>query len=123
MSEPLPEPLQSTGHQGFNLPAWSIRHPYLIISFFLVGVLACILAVAQVIPRRMMPYIESPMIGIVTEAPGLAPTEMETYFSKPIEERMNSIPNVRFIRSASQDGFSMVSLEFPYGTNMQKALT
>jgi hydrophobic/amphiphilic exporter-1 (mainly G- bacteria), HAE1 family len=110
-------------HSEFNLPAWSIKHPYLILTFFLAGVLACVLAVSQVIPRRMMPYIESPMIGIVTEAPGLAPTEMETYFSKPIEERMTAIPRVRYIRSASQDGFSMVSLEFPYGTNMQKALT
>lgn len=114
---------QPPPHQGWNLPAWSIQHPYLIITFFLAGILASVLAVSQVIPRRMMPYIESPMIGIVTEAPGLAPMEMETYFSKPIEERMTAVPDLRFIRSASQDGFSMVSLEFPYGTNMQKALT
>lgn len=117
------EPLHATGQHGWNFPAWSIQHPYLVITFFLAGVLACIMAVSSVIPRRMMPYIESPMIGVVTEAPGLAPTEMETYFSKPIEERMTAVPDVRFIRSASQDGFSMVSLEFPYGTDMQKALT
>ena len=124
MSEPKSErePRSEIKPKAWSLPEWSIQHPYLIITFFLTGVLACIIAIAEVVPRRMMPYIESPMIGIVTEAPGLAPTEMETYFSKPIEERMVSVPNVRYIRSASQDGFSMVSLEFPYGTQMQKAL-
>lgn len=109
--------------QGWNLPAWSLRHPHLVIVCYLTLVIACVIAVIHTIPRRMMPYIESPLIGIVTEAPGLSPQEMETYFSKPIEERMNVIPNVRYVRSVSQDGFSMVSLEFPYGTQMQKAQT
>ncbi|MGE3728358.1 MAG: hypothetical protein AB7I41_22600, partial [Candidatus Sericytochromatia bacterium] len=52
---------QTPSHQGWNLPAWSIQHPYLIITFFLAGILASVLAVSQVIPRRMMPYLESPM--------------------------------------------------------------
>ncbi|PIQ25043.1 AcrB/AcrD/AcrF family protein [bacterium (Candidatus Blackallbacteria) CG17_big_fil_post_rev_8_21_14_2_50_48_46] len=107
----------------WNLPAWSIRHPYLVISFYLAILLACGIALTQVLPRRMMPYIESPILGIVTEAPGLSALEIEQYYSKPIEERMTVIPKVRYIRSSSQEGFSIVSLEFPYGTNMQKALT
>ena len=54
--------------------------------------------------------------------PGLSSQEMETYFSKPIEERMVNVQNVRYVRSTSQDGFSIVSLEFPYGTNMDQTL-
>jgi HAE1 family hydrophobic/amphiphilic exporter-1 len=47
---------------------------------------------------------------------------MEIYFSKPIEERMVDLRNVHFVRSTSQEGFSIVSVEFWYGTDMKKAL-
>ena len=72
--------------------------------------------------RRFAPYVPSPLLGVVSMMPGLGAEEMEIYFSKPIEERMVNIPGVRFVRSTSQDGFSIVSLEFPYQTDMDKAL-
>ncbi len=101
---------------------WSIEHPYAIIAFY-VGVLALAwMAVTGVIPRRFAPYVESPMIGVVTMMPGLSPQEMELYISKPIEEQLVNLKGVRYIRSTSQDGFSIVTLEFPYGTNMERAL-
>jgi HAE1 family hydrophobic/amphiphilic exporter-1 len=109
-------------HSGFNISRWSIEHPYLIIAFYAAIVILSILALIGYMPRRMMPYVESPMIGIVSMMPGLSAEEMETYISKPVEERMTAIRNVRFIRSSSQDGFSIISLEFPYGTDMRKAL-
>jgi HAE1 family hydrophobic/amphiphilic exporter-1 len=79
-------------------------------------------AIGFYMPRRFMPYVESPMVGVFTMMPGLSAQEMELYISKPIEEQMTNIPNVRYIRSTSQDGFSVVSLEFDYGTDMKKAL-
>lgn len=101
---------------------WSIEHPYAIIAFY-VGVLALAwMAVTGIIPRRFAPYVESPMIGVVTMMPGLSPQEMELYISKPIEEQLVNLKGVRYIRSTSQDGFSIVTLEFPYGTNMERAL-
>jgi HAE1 family hydrophobic/amphiphilic exporter-1 len=108
-------------HQGFNISAWSIEHPYTIGAFYLSMILLAIVAIGFYMPKRLMPYVQSPMIGIVTMQPGLSAEEMETYISKPIEERMVDINGVRFIRSSSQEGFSMVSLEFPYGTDMKKA--
>jgi len=54
--------------------------------------------------------------------PGLSAEEMETYFSKPIEERMVDLKNVHFVRSTSQEGFSIVTVEFWYGIDMKKAL-
>ncbi|MBY0451249.1 MAG: efflux RND transporter permease subunit [Cyanobacteria bacterium] len=111
----------NTSHR-FNISLWSIEHPHVVIAFYVAVVLLSILALLFYMPRRMMPYVESPMIGIVSMMPGLSAEEMETYISKPIEERMVAIKNVRFIRSSSQDGQSIVSLEFPYGTNMQRTL-
>ena len=108
--------------QGFNISAWSIKHPWVVISFYSAVVLLALWAVfGGVMPRRMMPYVESPLVGIVTMQSGLSAQEMETYISKPIEERMTDIRGARYIRSTSQDGLSIVSLEFPYGTDMKKA--
>lgn len=85
--------------------------------------LLAFIAIGWFMPKRMMPYVESPMVGIVTMQPGLSAEEMELYVSKPIEERMVDIRGVRYIRSTSQEGLSMVSLEFPYGKDMQQVLT
>ena len=107
-----------------NVSAWSIDHPWVVISFYTAVVLLALWVVfGGVMPRRMMPYVESPLVGIVTMQPGLSAQEMETYISKPIEERMTDIRGARYIRSTSQDGLSIVSLEFPYGTDMKKATT
>lgn len=108
--------------RGFNISKWSIDHPYTIASFYLSMLVLAFIAIGFYMPKRMMPYVESPMVGIVTMQPGLSAEEMELYVSKPIEERMVDIKKVRYIRSSSQEGLSVVSLEFPYGTNMQRAL-
>ena len=105
-----------------NISRWSIEHPYIVIAFYLgVALLAAVVIFFQM-PRRMMPYVESPIVGVVSMMPGLSAEEMEIYFSKPIEERMVDLKNVHFVRSTSQEGFSIVSVEFWYGTDMKKAL-
>lgn len=109
-------------HSPFNISAWSIDHPYMIIAFYLGIAILAVIAIGGYMPKRFTPYVESPMIGIVTMNPGYTAEEMETYISKPIEERMVNIPGVRYIRSTSQNGFSIVSLEFPYGSNMDKKM-
>jgi HAE1 family hydrophobic/amphiphilic exporter-1 len=105
-----------------NITRWSVEHPYVIISVFFGVVVLAILTIGFYMPRRFMPYVESPMIGVVSMMPGLSSQEMETYFSKPIEEQLVNVKNLHFIRSTSQDGFSIVSLEFNYGSDMKKAL-
>jgi len=102
---------------------WSVNNPYGVVAMFLAVLVLGWIAVTQLMPKRFMPYVETPLIGIVTEMPGLSAEDMETYFSSPIEQKMVSVQDVRYIRSVSQDGFSMVVLEFPYGHNMQKAYT
>ncbi|MCW5943411.1 MAG: efflux RND transporter permease subunit [Fimbriimonadaceae bacterium] len=101
---------------------WSIEHPYAVIAFFVAMLCLAGLALAK-IPRRFAPYVESPMVGVVTMMPGLSAQEMETYVSKPIEEQLVNVKGLRYVRSTSQDGFSIVTLEFPYGTDMQRAIT
>jgi hydrophobic/amphiphilic exporter-1 (mainly G- bacteria), HAE1 family len=101
---------------------WSIEHPYIIISFYLAALVTAVLTISTYLPRRFMPYVESPMVGVVTMMPGLSAQEMEMYVAKPIEEGLVNVKNLHYIRSTSQDGFAIVSLEFNYGADMKKAL-
>ncbi len=105
-----------------NISRWSIEHPYIVIAFYLGVALLSALVIFFQMPRRMMPYVESPIVGIVSMMPGLSAEEMEIYFSKAIEERMVDLKDVHFVRSTSQEGFSIVTVEFWYGTDMKKAL-
>ena len=112
-------------HRGTNslhlIHRWSIEHPYSIIAFYVAAVVLAIIAMATLIPRRFAPYVQSPVLGVVTMMPGLSASQMELQVSKPLEEGLINVPGIRYIRSTSQDGFSLVSLEFPYGTDIQKA--
>jgi len=102
---------------------WSIEHPYVVIAFYAAILVVAWIAITRTMPRRFAPYVQSPLIGVVTTMPGLSAQEMETYVSKPIEEQLINVQGLRYVRSNSQDGFSIVTLEFPYGTNIQKATT
>ncbi len=116
---PVPDTVR---HARGNISRWSIEHPYIVIAFYLGVALLAALVIFFQMPRRMMPYVESPMVAVVSMMPGLSAEEMEIYFSKPIEERMVDLKNVHFVRSTSQEGFSIVTVEFWYGTDMKKAL-
>ncbi len=99
---------------------WSIEHAYAVIAFYVAMLALAWLAISHM-PRRFAPYVESPMIGVVTMMPGLSAQEVESYISKPIEEQLINVKGVRYVRSTSQDGLSIVALEFPYGSDMQEA--
>ena len=105
-----------------RIPQWSIEHPYAVLAFFVAMIALAWISISRM-PRRFAPYVESPMVGVVTMMPGLSAQEMEMYISKPIEEQLINVKGVRYIRSTSQDGFSIVTLEFPYGSDMQRAQT
>jgi hydrophobic/amphiphilic exporter-1 (mainly G- bacteria), HAE1 family len=105
-----------------SVPAWSLRNPFAVFAVYLGLVVAALAAVLFFLPTRMMPYVPSPLVAVVTMTPGYSAEETATYFSKPIEERMTDLKGVRFIRSISQDGLSTVTLQFPYGADMQRAL-
>ena len=100
---------------------WSIEHPYAVIAFYAAMMFLAYISIKGM-PRRFAPYVESPMVGVVTMMPGLSAQEMELYVSKPIEEQLVNVKGLRYIRSTSQEGFSIVTLEFPYGTDMQRAV-
>ncbi len=105
-----------------SVAAWALRNPYAIFAAFFAIVAGAIAALLLLLPARMMPYVQSPLLSVVTMTPGYSPQEVKTYFTKPIEERMVDLRDVRYIRSYSQQGISIVTLQFHYGADMQRAL-
>ncbi len=105
-----------------SVAAWALRNPYAIFAAFFAIVAGALASALFLLPTRMMPYVQSPLISVITMTPGYSPQEVETYFTKPIEERMTNLRGVRYIRSYSQEGVSIVTLQFHYGADMQRAL-
>ncbi|MBE9030457.1 efflux RND transporter permease subunit [filamentous cyanobacterium LEGE 11480] len=103
------------------LTRWSIKHPVIVAALY-VGVLILSFLVLFGLPVRMMPYVESPLVAVITQAPGSSPEEIETYITKPLEQRMTVLEDVRFIRSTSQQNLSLVTVQFGWGGNVEKAV-
>ncbi len=70
---------------------------------------------------NLLPDLSYPTITIRTELPGAAPLELETLVTRPVEEAVSIIRNVRQVRSVSRSGQSDVTLEFLWGTDMDLA--
>ena len=70
---------------------------------------------------NLLPDISYPTLTVRTELTGAAPVEVENLLSKPIEEAVGVVRNVRLVRSVSRTGQSDVTIEFLWGTDMDIA--
>ena len=70
---------------------------------------------------NLLPDISYPTLTVRTELTGAAPVEIENLLTKPIEESVGVVRNVRLVRSVSRSGQSDVTIEFLWGTEMDIA--
>lgn len=117
----LPTPYSPFAIMKEFFTRWAIKNPVVVIAIYIAVVMLSLLTLI-LLPVRMMPYVESPLVSIVTMAPGSSPAEVEAYISKPIEQRLSVLDGVRFIRSSSQQDSSLVTIQFAWGGDVDKAV-
>jgi CzcA family heavy metal efflux pump len=99
---------------------WSIAQRWLVVILSILITLWGIHTVTQM-PLDVFPSFAPPQVEIQTEAPGLAPEEVESLVSRPIESAINGTPGVQTVRSSSAVGISVVKVIFGWDTEIYRA--
>ena len=103
-----------------NISAFSVRKPVTITMFYLGVALLGVISYLR-LPQELFPPINYPRLSIVTQYTNAAPEEIETLITRPIEEAVGAVGNMRGITSVSKEGTSIVTVSFNWGTNMDFA--
>ena len=103
-----------------RLIQWSIDHHWMVMTFSVL-LLAGGLWAAREMPVDVFPDLTAPTVTILTEGHGMAPEEMESLVTFPIESAINGASDVRRVRSATALGVAVVWVEFDWGTDIFQA--
>ena len=96
---------------------WSIDHHWIVIGLSVL-LLAAGGWTARQMPVDVFPDLTAPTVTILAEGHGMAPEEMESLVTFPIESAINGASGVRRVRSATAVGIAVVWVEFDWGTDI-----
>ena len=99
---------------------WSIIQRWLVVLGAIIVTVLGIYNLRQM-PLDVFPNFAPPQVEIQTEAPGLAPEEVESLITLPIESAINGTPGVTTVRSSSAVGISVVKVIFSWETDVFQA--
>ncbi|WP_019501332.1 efflux RND transporter permease subunit [Pseudanabaena sp. PCC 6802] len=99
---------------------WSIAQRWLVVIISIIVSLWGFRVISQM-PLDVFPSFAPPQVEIQTEAKGLAPEEIESLVTLPIESAINGTPGVTTVRSSSAVGISVVKVIFNWGTDIYQA--
>ncbi|HEV8353876.1 MAG TPA: efflux RND transporter permease subunit [bacterium] len=103
-----------------SLSDLSIRRPVLVLM--VIGALMVLGIISYTrLPVELFPNVQFPFVTVLTSYPGAGPEEVATLITRPIEEQVSSLTNVRRVSSSSAEGLSIVGIEFNLGTDIAVA--
>src|SRR3954451_13330066 len=100
-----------------RLIQWSIDHHWMVMVFSTLLLLGGIWT-ARDMPVDVFPDLTAPTVTILTEGHGMAPDEMESLVTFPLESAINGASGVRRVRSATAVGIAVVWVEFDWGADI-----
>ena len=103
-----------------NLPKFSVNNPVTTVMMALIIAVFGFISFGR-LGLDMLPDIEFPTVSIVTSYIGVASEDIETVITKPIEDAVATVKDVKKVQSVSQEGSSVVTVEFNSGTNVDVA--
>ncbi|MBD1859656.1 MULTISPECIES: efflux RND transporter permease subunit [Leptolyngbya] len=103
-----------------SIVRWAIARRWVVVLGAIIVTLWTVRAIPQM-PLDVFPPFAPPQVEIETESPGLAPEEVESLVTLPIESTVNGTPGVTAVRSASAPGISVVKVIFDWGTDIFQA--
>ncbi len=100
-----------------KLPEFSVERPVTVTMLILIIVVVGAISLSN-LGLDLMPDITYPVMSVVTTYEGVASEEMENIVTKPIEEVVATVKNVKKVTSFSQEGLSAVMVELEWGANL-----
>lgn len=104
-----------------SLAKLSIKHP---VTMVMIIVMVLVLGVVSLnrLGTDLLPNISFPTVMVITTYKGAGPQEIENLVTKPLEQVLSTVSNVKSIRSTSVEGASNITVEFNWGTDMDFAV-
>ena len=99
---------------------FSLKNRVLVLALALLVLLLGIRTGGE-LPVEVLPDMTKPTVTVLTEAPGLAPEEVEILVTRPLENALLGVGGLDRLRSNSDVGLSLVFVEFAWGTDIYKA--
>lgn len=104
-----------------RLARTAIDRPVTTVMFYLGVILIGFVSLRQ-LSVDLLPDISYPRLSVLTRFPGVAPEEIETLVTAPLESAVSRVPGLRKVESLSREGVSFLTLEFSWGTDMDFAM-
>ena len=103
------------------MPKYSVKKPMTVFVVVIVIIALGVVSILGMTPD-LMPSIDLPYVVVMTTYPGATPEEVETKATKPLEQGLATVENLKNIQSVSNANYSLVILEFEADANMDTAV-
>ncbi len=103
-----------------NIYKTAVNNPITTILVFVAVAIFGIFSLVK-LPIDLFPHIETTQIMVITAYPGASAVDIEENVTKPLENSLNSVDDLKHITSQSKENISVVKLEFEYGTDVEVA--